>query len=55
LLEATPGITTDELRAALAGRGHAFGYGKLQRFFRRHGLTRKKRPPTRPSGTDLTS
>ena len=55
LLEATPDITTEELRAALAERGHAFGYGTLQRFFRRHGLTRKKRPPTRPSRTDSTS
>ena len=55
LLEATPDITTEELRAALAGRGHAFGYGTLQRFFRRHGLTRKKRPGTRPSRTGPTS
>lgn len=43
LLEATPDITVEELRAALAERGHAFGYGTLQRFFRRHGITRKKR------------
>jgi len=49
LLEATPDITTEELRAELAERGHAFGYGTLQRFFRRHGLTRKKRPGMRPS------
>jgi transposase len=55
LLEATPDITTEELRAALAERGHAFGYGTLQRFFRRHGLTRKKRPGTRPSRTAPTS
>jgi transposase len=48
-------ITTEELRAALAERGHAFGYGTLQRFFRRHGLTRKKRPGTRPSRTGRTS
>ena len=55
LLEATPDITTEELRAALAERGHVFGYGTLQRFFRRHGLTRKKRPPMRPSRTAPTS
>ena len=55
LLKAMPDITTEELRDALAARGHAFGYGTLQRFFRRHGLTRKKRPPTRPSRTDQTS
>jgi transposase len=55
LLEGTPDITTEELRAALAERGHAFGYGTLQRFFRRHGLTRKKRPGTRPSRTAPTS
>lgn len=55
LLEATPDITTEGLRAALAERGHAFGYGTLQRFVRRHGLTRKKRPGTRPSRTAATS
>ena len=55
LLEETPDITVDELRAALAGRGHAFGYGTLQRFFRRHAITRKKRPRTRASRTDRTS
>lgn len=55
LPEATPDITTEELRAALAERGHAFGYGTLLRFFRRHGLTRKKRPPTPPSRTGPTS
>jgi transposase len=38
LLAATPDFATEELRAALAGRGHAFAYGTLQRFFRRHGL-----------------
>ena len=42
LLEATPDITVEELRAALAARGHAFGYGTLQRFFCQHGVTRKK-------------
>ena len=41
--------------AALAERGHTFGYGTLQRFFRRHGITRKKRPATRQSRTAPTS
>ncbi len=49
LLEAAPDITVEELRAALSEHGHAFGYGTLQRFFRRHGITRKKRPRTPPS------
>jgi transposase len=55
LLAATPDITTEELRATLAGRGQSFGYGTLQRFFRRHGLTRKKRPAMRSSRTGPTS
>jgi transposase len=46
LLAETPDITVEELRTALAGRGHAFGYGTLQRFFARHRITRKKRPRT---------
>jgi hypothetical protein len=36
----------EELRTALGERGHAFGYGTLQRFFARHRITRKKRPRT---------
>ena len=55
LLGATPDITTEELRTALAERGQSFGYGTLQRFFRRHGLTRKKRPATRSNRTAPTS
>ncbi len=55
LLEATPDITVEELRAALVERGHAFGYGTLQRFFRRHGITRKKRRRTPPSRSGPTS
>jgi transposase len=50
LLEATPDITTEELRAALAERGHAFGCDTSQRFFRRHGLTRKKDRPCGRAG-----
>jgi transposase len=51
LLAKTPDITVDELRAALAARGHGFGYGTLQRFFARHRITRKKRPHTPASRT----
>jgi hypothetical protein len=32
LLAETPDITVEELRLALATRGHVFGYGALQRF-----------------------
>ncbi len=51
LLVATPDITTKELRAVLAKRGHAFGYSTLQRVFRRHGLTQDRglQPSRRPS------
>ena len=55
LVEETPDITTEELRRVLAARGLVFGYGTLHRFFRRHGLTRKKRPRTRPSSNARTS
>ena len=51
LVAATPDITLEELRLALAGRGHAFGYGTLQRFFARRRITRKKRPRTPASRT----
>ena len=55
LLEDTPDITTEELRRALADRGHRFGYGTIQRFFARHRITRKKRRRTRASRTAPTS
>ena len=55
LLAETPDITVEELRAALAERGHAFGYGTLQRFFARHRITRKKRPHTPASRIVPTS
>ena len=55
LVEETPDITLEELRAALARRGLAVGYGTLWRFFARRRITRKKRPPTRPSRTGRTS
>ena len=55
LLEETPDITNEELRQALGKRGHAFGYVTIQRFFRRHRITRKKRPATRASRSGRTS
>jgi transposase len=51
LIEETPDITLDELRAALAERGVSVGYGTLWRFFDRRRITLKKRPRTRPSRT----
>jgi transposase len=55
LLDAVPDTTVEELRQALGARGHGFGYGTLQRFFRRHRITRKKRPPMPRSRTAPTS
>jgi transposase len=55
LVEETPDITLDELRAALAERGVSVGYGTLWRFFDRRRITLKKRPRTRPSRTARTS
>ena len=49
LVEATPDITLEELRAVLAKREITVGYGTLWRFFDRRGITRKKRPPMPPS------
>lgn len=45
----------EELRAALGARGHRFGYGTLRRFFKRHRITRKKRPRTPLSRSVPTS
>jgi transposase len=49
LYETTPDITLAEIKARLAERGIQAGIGTLWRFFNRHGITRKKRPRTRPS------
>lgn len=54
VLGQTRDATIDELRRTLGERGHSFGYGTLRRFFNRHGITRKKRPPTPPSRTAPT-
>ncbi len=51
LVEATPDITIQELRRELSGMGLAFGYGTIQRFLIRHGMTRKKRLGTPTSRT----
>lgn len=55
LLRETPDITIEELRRALGEQGHWFGYGTIQRFFRRHRITRKKRQRTPPSSNARTS
>jgi transposase len=55
LLEQHRDATIEELRSALGARGHWFGHGTLRRFFLRHRITRKKRPPMRPSRTAPTS
>ena len=48
-------ITLVEIQAQLSERGAPVGIGIVHRFFARHGITRKKRPGTRPSRTDPTS
>ena len=55
LLEATPDLTIEELRLALADTGVTVGYGTIRRFFARHGITRKKRRPMPASRTAPTS
>jgi transposase len=55
LLDETPHLTIEELRRALGEQGHWFGYGTIQRFFRRRGITLKKRRGTRASRTAPTS
>lgn len=47
--------TIEEVRRVLGEQDLIFGYGTLQRFFRRHKITRKKRPPMPASRTALTS
>lgn len=55
LLKETSDITLNELRGQLAEQGHAFGISTLHRFFKRHGITRKKRQATPSNRTDPTS
>ena len=49
LYETTPDIPLAEIKVRLAESGIRAGIGTLWRFFDRHGITRKKRPRTRPS------
>jgi transposase len=54
-LGASGDATIEEVRANLAKQGFVFGFGTIQRFFARHGVTRKKRLRTRPSSPARTS
>jgi hypothetical protein len=45
LLAASPDITIEELRDGFSKQVVSFGYGTIRRFFERHKITRKKRPP----------
>jgi len=54
LYEAQPGIFLRELKAILAERGLCVAQSSLSRFFKRHGISRKKRRATRPSRTGRT-
>ncbi len=48
-------ITLPELKARLAGQGASVSVAALWRYFRRHKITRKKRPPMRKSRIAPTS
>ena len=55
LWDARQDITLEELRAELAKIGLAVSIAGLHRFFKRHGMTRKKRPATQSNRTARTS
>lgn len=55
LIATKPDSTLEELKAALAGDGHAFSVSALSRFFQRRKITLKKRPRTLLSRSGLTS
>jgi transposase len=55
LVEETCDVTLKELQMQLVERGHCFSIGALWRFFDRHDITWKKRPPMRASRTGRTS
>lgn len=55
ILDAAGDITLVELKARLGETGGTVSISALSRFFRRHGITRKKRPAMRPSRTVRTS
>ncbi len=54
-LAEVPDITLPELKARLAGQGAWVSVAALWRYFRRHKITRKKRPPTLKSKIAPTS
>ena len=54
LYEAQPGSDLHELRAALAEHGICVAQSSLSRFFKRHGISRKKVRGTRPNRTGRT-
>ncbi len=54
-LAEVPDITLPELKARLAGHGASVSVASLWRYFRRHKITRKKRPLTRKSRIAPTS
>lgn len=51
ILDGQADITLRELKAELFQRGRSVSVAALGRFFRRHRMTRKKRPATPPSKT----
>ncbi len=53
--KANKDITLEELRVELAKTGLSVSVAGLHRFFKRHGMTRKKRPATPSSRIDRTS
>jgi transposase len=55
LLDQEKDQTLFELRDKLAEHGVRTTHTSLWRFFRRHAITRKKRPPTPRSRSDPTS
>ena len=55
VLAEVPDLTLSELKARLAQEGAPVSVAALWRFCRRHKITRKKRPSTRPSRSVPTS
>lgn len=55
LVAEMPDMTLAELQTRLAEKRIGAGIGTLWRFFKRRGITRKKRPRTPPSRTGRTS
>ena len=55
LVDEKPDMTLAELQARLTEKGIGAGLGTLWRFFKRRGITRKKRPRMPPSRIGRTS